>query len=107
MFFSRRENIGVLSILLLFLASASTVLAIDPRCPVDPYADPANDPCNPLKYIPSNALTVLALRKIALAISFVSSVLNVTLSTLFDSRLHTDVHDMGNRWKIHDCTRCC
>ncbi|KZO94796.1 RTA1-domain-containing protein [Calocera viscosa TUFC12733] len=39
-----------------------TVSALDYPYPIpDPFADPANDPYNPLRYIPSNALTGVSL----------------------------------------------
>ncbi|KAH8091067.1 RTA1-like protein [Cristinia sonorae] len=48
----------------LFFSSLSFVLAIDrshfPPHPADPYADPKNDPYNPLRYIASNVLTAIS-----------------------------------------------
>lgn len=52
----------ILSIAILVLALASPTCAqftLPPR-PADPYADPANDIYNPLRYIASNALTSVA-----------------------------------------------
>lgn len=52
----------VLSTAFLVLASASATYAqstLPPR-PADPYADPAHDIYNPLRYIASNALTSIA-----------------------------------------------
>ncbi|KAJ8453948.1 hypothetical protein ONZ45_g19498 [Pleurotus djamor] len=47
-----------LTFFLLALALASPALA-EKICP-DPYEDPSTDYCNPLRYIPSNALTGIA-----------------------------------------------
>lgn len=53
--------------LLTLIALCSVFLATPARglgatnCPDDPFLDPKNDVCNPLKYIPSNALTAIAL----------------------------------------------
>lgn len=50
---------------LLLLATAAYVEAAKQKqiCSADPLADPKNDPCNPLRYIPSNTLTAIALSK--------------------------------------------
>ncbi|KAL1410669.1 hypothetical protein Q8F55_004688 [Vanrija albida] len=44
------------------LSAASTVLAARSRdvCPEDPYLDPANDQCNPFRYVPSLGLNAAA-----------------------------------------------
>ncbi|CAL1712149.1 unnamed protein product [Somion occarium] len=61
----RYKHVEVLSIILFALALAPSGFAApetdSPPRPADPYADPANDPYNPLRYIPSNVLTALAL----------------------------------------------
>ncbi|KII95141.1 hypothetical protein PLICRDRAFT_96258 [Plicaturopsis crispa FD-325 SS-3] len=59
---SRSRSFLNFSVLLLGLASCTAAsLSSAPRaCPSDPFADPKNDPCNPLKYIASNALTGVA-----------------------------------------------
>ncbi|WVQ83101.1 hypothetical protein IAT38_005239 [Cryptococcus sp. DSM 104549] len=47
--------------LALALLACPAFAAIGERtCPDDPYADPANDPCNILKYIPNKAINILA-----------------------------------------------
>lgn len=52
--------LSILSILVIALPVVAA--ADDPRLsiPTDPFADPRNDPFNPLKYITSNALTGVA-----------------------------------------------
>lgn len=47
----------------MLLLTATAILAQDTTTPftVDPFADPKNDPFNPLKYIASNALTATAM----------------------------------------------
>lgn len=42
---------------LALIALALCALAQAPPHPADPYADPAHDPYNVLRYIPSNTLT--------------------------------------------------
>lgn len=66
---ARYKHAESLSRLLVLLSLASSALAapgdLPPR-PADPYADPANDIYNPLRYIASNALTAIAFALIML-----------------------------------------
>ncbi|OXG79187.1 integral membrane protein [Cryptococcus neoformans A2-102-5] len=41
------------------LVSSAYALGGDRDCPADPYADPLNDTCNPLRYVPNKALNCL------------------------------------------------
>ncbi|KIJ70024.1 hypothetical protein HYDPIDRAFT_77204 [Hydnomerulius pinastri MD-312] len=50
--------------LLLLLATAAAAQTV--QCPSDPYQDPQNDPCNALRYIPSNALSAVAMTLVLL-----------------------------------------
>lgn len=45
----------------LLVAAAALAEAKDNGCPADPFLDPKNDPCNVLRYIPSNTLSAIAL----------------------------------------------
>lgn len=52
-----------MSLLLPLILATAAVRAVQPITvphPADPFADPANDPYNPLRYIPNNALTSVA-----------------------------------------------
>lgn len=63
---------GLLPALFLSLLAAPSIRAQDsPSRPTDPFADPAHDVFNPLRYIPSNILTAIAMGSfIVLALVF-------------------------------------
>lgn len=48
---------------ILFLVTSIAHVDAKQECAADPLADPENDPCNSLRYIPSNKLAALALSK--------------------------------------------
>lgn len=62
--FSAQTLLG-LSLVLPGLALAKDISDY-PR-PADPFADPANDPYNPLRYIASNVLTGIAFGRLAIS----------------------------------------
>lgn len=45
---------------LVALAVPAVAKGVQLPCAADPFLDPKADPCNPLKYIASNALTAVA-----------------------------------------------
>jgi hypothetical protein len=60
-----RPSMSFLRVFLLLLL-VSAAAAQTPQCPSDPYLDPSNDPCNALRYIPSNTLTATTLGRLPL-----------------------------------------
>ncbi|WVQ82728.1 hypothetical protein IAT38_004860 [Cryptococcus sp. DSM 104549] len=56
-----RLTLATAVVALTFLATPTLALGgSDRECVADPYADPANDTCNPLRYIPNKALNSLS-----------------------------------------------
>ncbi|WWD17784.1 hypothetical protein CI109_102226 [Kwoniella shandongensis] len=55
-----RSNLFTRSLVLLALLGSALAARPDIPCATDPYADPAHDICNPLRYIPNKPINIVA-----------------------------------------------
>ncbi|KIJ16373.1 hypothetical protein PAXINDRAFT_75421 [Paxillus involutus ATCC 200175] len=89
--------------LLLLLVSAAA--AQTPQCPSDPYLDPSNDPCNALRYIPSNTLTATTLA-LVLTVALIQTYLTFRHGTKWMLTMvigeFTYALGFGFRFGVHD-----